>query len=430
MRMRATLYSPSTDRFKLASKSNLLITGVWSDSANGGTVAPRPDLAPIADFSVSRNFVCPNITTLLTNRTWRDTATVAWTLTNGVPATSTSNSIVTASFTHPGWAKISLTATSNAGSSTLERSDLVYVASPNAIPAEGYYQEFTDGGDADQFPIFNYYHNNDHKWEVVHNAGFYDQSSIRFYNYDPRASASVTNQTQTPQGNFADFFTRAFDLSDAGFANRANLLFYSSGASRAVNPGQMNDSLIISYSTDCGVTWVKLSALTKGDLANAGLRDLQFTPSGMSDWRLNNITLPATARTARVFFRFRFYNGSDNGASSGFQWGNGNHFYLDRIGISGNAVNVNNVALAEKGISVTPNPTHGTATISLKGGDNSIAHIRVTDITGKLVYSTEQLLAAPINSIDIPADKIAARGIYMIHTISNGISRNSKLVVY
>lgn len=430
MRMRAALYSPATDRSKLASKENLLITGIWSDSANGGTLAPRPDLAPIADFSVNRNFVCPNTSISLTNRTWRDTANVAWALTNGIPATSTANSNVTASFTQPGWAKISLTATSNAGTNTLERSDLVYVASPDGIPAEGYYQEFTTGGDADQFPIFNYYHNNDHKWQIVHNAGYYDQSSIRFYNYDPRAAASVTNQTQTPQGNFADFFTRAFDLSGATFTSNANLLFYSSGASRAVNPSQMNDSLLISYSTDCGATWVRLSGLTKGDLANAGLRDAQFTPSGMSDWRLNNIALPAIARTARVFFRFRFYNGSDNGASFGYQWGNGNHLYLDRIGVSGNAVSVNNIELAEKGISVTPNPTHGVATISLKGGDNSVAHIRVTDITGKLVYSTELSLTSAVNSIDLPADSIAAKGIYMIHAVSNGISRSSKLVVY
>jgi len=432
MRMRASLQSPATTRPNLATKLNLLVTGVYSPT-DTSTIMPTPDLAPIADFSVNRNFICANGPTVtLTNRTWRDTATAAWELTNGNPSTSTSTGSILATFSEPGWAKIKLTANSNAGTNTLERNNLLYVADQNAVPAENYYQEFNPGSDMDQFPIFNYY-NTPYKWEVINNAGYYDNTSIKFNNYDPRPSATILNMTQTPKGNFADFYTRAYDLSGAAFSSKATLTFYSAGAFRTVNPRYMNDSLVVHYSIDCGATWVRLNKLDGGALANRGSIATEFTPQWMGDWQLKGMALPATlnVRTSpRIFFRFRFYSGTDNAGISGYEWGTGNNFYLDRISVTGNALGIDGVELEKTGMTVAPNPTHGSATVSVKGGDNSTATINVTDVTGKLVYRTELRLSQNVNNIEIPADRIAVKGMYLVNVVSNGNAQTRKLIVY
>lgn len=428
MRMRATLESNTTTRPNLTTDSNLFITGAWKDL--NGTPATTPDLAPIADFSVNRNFICATQTNVtFTNRTWRDTATAEWTLVNGNPATSTSTSTLIATFSQPGWADISLKANSNAGTNTIQRKDLVYIANPTAVPAEGYFQEFNDGTDLDQYPIFNYY-NNSYKWEFFKNAGFYDNTCIKFNNYDPRPAGSLTNMTQTPNGNYSDFFTRGFDVTGPAFSSNANLTFYYAGAYRIINPSLMNDSLVVSYSSDCGSNWVRLGAISKGAISTYGTSEAPFVPSWMGNWKFNGFALPAAAKTSRVFFRFRYYSGTDNGSLTGYEWGTGNHFYLDRIHISGYNVGVNGIEPGPDGISVAPNPTQSGAVVTIKGGDNSAAVINVTDITGKLVYQTEINLAKDINSVEIPADRIAVKGMYLVNVTSNGNKQTRKLVVY
>lgn len=441
MRMRGTLLSDATTRSNLTKDSNLLITGAWSAP---GVAARRPDMAPIADFSTNRNFVCANTTFILTNRSWRDTVTAAdWTISNGSPATSTSLNTLTTTSTQPGWVNISLTAKSKItvvdgsgvatrvdSSGSLTRSDLVYAADPNPVNALDYYQDFREGSDVDQFPIFNFYKNPNYRWEVIKNTGFYDSSSIMFHNYDPRPVATNSNQTQNPAGNFADFYTRAFDITGSEFSSRAQLTFYSAGAFRTVSPAYQNDSLVIYFSTDCGVNWTKLGKLDKGSLANNGYLATPFTPSWMGEWKLNGFTIPSGAKTAKTFFRFRFFSGTDNGAISGYSWGTGNNFYLDRLNITQNALGVNGAELADKGMTLTPNPTNGAASVNIKGGDNSRADIIVTDVTGKLVYRTEAKLSTAVTTVNIPADRISVKGMYMVQVVTNGKSQTQKLVVY
>ena len=77
-----------------------------------------------------------------------------------------------------------------------------------------------------------------------------------------------------------------------------------------------------------------------------------------------------------------------------------------------------------------PNPTNGGATLTIHGGDNSLAEVNVTDITGKVVYRTETRLAAEQTQVEIPATNVAVKGIYMVHVIANGKSQTQKLVVY
>ena len=435
-RMRATLESISTNRYKLISKSTLYATGIW-DTVNNTAIA-RPSLAPVADFSVPRNFICVGSSLPITNRSWRNTLTgVNWSFgSTSTPATSTNlgqTLPVNVTFKQTGWANVELTANSSAGSNTITRSDLIYVADTVATSPINYYQEFTAGGDVNKYPIFNYYKFNDYRWEVVNNVGLYDQSCIMYHNYDPRPFGSFNNAIQSPGGNFSDFFTPAFDLTGSTFAANCNLTFFSAGAFRTTHTDLMNDSLVISYSTDCGITWRRVSALTKGALGSNNV-NVPFVPVMPQQWKLQGMAIPALAKSSKTYFRFRFYTGSDNGDNAGgYPWGTGNNFYLDRIHISNNSLSrleVNNPMLTANGMTLAPNPTNGSAVLTIKGGDNSVAQINVTDITGKVVYRTEARLDNTITQVEIPGSYISVKGIYMVHVVSNGTARTQKLVVY
>ena len=421
LRMRATLNSSVGGRNNLVTPANLTLTGALSAKTN---------LAPIADYSVDKVFVCANSNSSVrfTNRSWRDTiSSVAWTFSNGAaPATSTVLNTQITTFSTPGWVTASITATTNGGTDQVTRSNAVYAADPTAITnPTNYYQEFTANGDVDKYPIFNYY-NNSFKWELVNNVGYFDQAAMKFNNFDNR-TASAANGFMTPGGNYSDFFTPAFDLSGADIAASGKLTFYSAGAYRTTDPNKMNDTLQVAYSTNCGNSWIQMGVVARGDLASAGMQTASFTPSSQNDWKLNGLPITLGARSNKTFFRFRYKSGTDNAY---YSTGTGNNFYLDRINITTNALGISNAELNEKGIILAPNPTNGNAFLTVKGGDNGLANVSVTDITGKVVFRTEARLSNAATQIEIPAAAISVKGMYLVHTITNGKTVTQKLVVY
>ena len=321
-RMRTALVDPTVRRHFLKDTANLIRTGVWTTS---GVFVPRPDLAPIADFSANRNFICAgtglSVNVQFTDRSWRDTITSRnWTITNGSPATSTA-SAPSENFTAPGWVTVKLDVKGNGVNlntvSSITRSDLVYAADPNPTQPNGYFEDFVtaaNGGDADKYPIFNYYHLNDYKWELSQ-YGAYDNTGMMMHNYDSRPTPDLNTATSSPQGNYSDFYTPAFDLSSSQFGGTTGcrLTYMSSGAFRTVNPSYMNDTLQVAYSTNCGLSWTTMANVTKGDLANKGMILTPYYPSGLWDWKLNGLIVPPVAKTNKTFFRFRFITGTDNG---------------------------------------------------------------------------------------------------------------------
>ncbi len=436
-RMRATLRSDVGNRYKLISDANLARTGVL-DTVTGNFITP-PDITPTALFTVNRNFTCQGSGPItFTNRSYNDTiASATWNFDKGadVPTSSTIAN-ATPTFNDTGWVTATLIVSGNntPGSSTYTRKDLVYVASPNGITP--YVEEFNPGNQLGKFPVFNYFDNPNYRWEL-YNAGVFDFTSIRFKNYDIRDKASVLNglalntAPQSPRGLFADFYTPAYNLDVAPFDNKCFLSFFSAGAFRTNKPNEMNDSLLISYSTNCGQTWSTLGKLKYGDLANNGYRDDQFVPQ-YNEWKEQSFAVPFSARSANTYFRFRYFPGTDNAylRFGGLDFGTGNNFYLDRLAVTANPLGVVNGVIVKLGMSVQPNPTSGAATIRLNGGDNSIAEVNVTDVTGKLVFHTSAVRKATTTEIEIPASAIAAKGMYLVHVVTNGATQTQKLVAY
>jgi hypothetical protein len=194
----------------------------------------------------------------------------------------------------------------------------------------------------------------------------------------------------------------------------------------------MNDTLLISYSTNCGATWNTLGRLTRADLANNGYRSEYFAPLYMGDWQEHSFPIATSIRTSSVFFRFRFMPGTDNAylRYNGLDFGTGNNFYLDRLTVTQNPLSVKNGVIVKLGMSVQPNPTSGAATVRINGGDNSAADINVTDVTGKLVYHTSVVRKSATTEVEIPASVLSVKGMYLVQVVTNGATETQKLVAY
>lgn len=428
LRMRAALTSTVANRANLISEANLIATGALD---------PKPSLAPKAEFSINAAtssasteptyFLCQDAVNLFsfTNRTWRaDADVVSWTLTNGAStATSTSKTNVTSKFSDPGWATISMVASNASGADTFKRN--VYVANSTAINPIGYYQDFNLTGDLDQWPIFNYY-NNQFKWEYVTGAGYYDNTSFRYRSFDDRLFPN--NLVGEQNGDRDDFFTRAFDLS--GLGSNGNLNFMYAGAYTTSDPTYMQDSLEISYSTNCGATWTVLRRMKGAQLQTVGSVTKEFAP-GYTDWKPMSVDLKTAAganiRDSRVFFRFRFRPFGRTLGSAVI--GTGNNFYIDRINISNNPLAVNEMILGDRKAAIAPNPTNGSTFVLLTAVNTNI-NVRVTDVTGKIIYDVNQHVDENNARIEIPASAIAVKGMYLVHITGQNIKQTEKLVVY
>lgn len=447
-RMRATLASNIGNRNSLVNDTTHLRTGLIDYI--GGPYGKRLDMTSVPDLSVEASssserayFLCAGTEFQMRQRSWRDTITyVKWDFTNSGPNTQTIenttpitlNGNVKNTFSQPGWVNITLTSRGNNTNDSVKNFDsVVYVADgDNKInPVNGYFMDFekADGNNPiDKYPIFNYY-KNDQKWVIMDNVGYTGSGCISYRGFDTRVAPAAYNGT--PKGDYDDFFTPAFDLSGMK-GTECRLNFMSSGAFRVSDERLMRDTLQISFSLDCGRTWNTLKNVAKRDLANKGVVTIQYSPLYYGDWKLQSIDIPAQAREARVFFRFRFKPGVDdiNGGAVRTLPGTGNHFYIDRINISPWPEGVNTLLTDAKNIALAPNPTTGSSQLVIKSASQETAQIMVTDVTGKVVYTIQHKLNGSINTIEIPAQAIKVKGVYMVHVQAGTERFTEKLVSY
>ena len=101
---------------------------------------------------------------------------------------------------------------------------------------------------------------------------------------------------------------------------------------------------------------------------------------------------------------------------------------MDRLFISNNPVGVNEEIIAEKGFMLAPNPTNGATSIMLRNAGGQV-EVTVSDITGKVVYKTSAQGNGNFTTIEVPANAISVRGMYLVQVNNNGVHQTQKLVV-
>src|SRR5690606_1879851 len=196
----------------------------------------------------------------------------------------------------------------------------------------------------------------------------------------------------------------------------------------------MTDELEVYYNRTCNTLpsssqWVLLGTLKTSKIGNNGTVTTSFVPAGPYQWTLNSIPIPPAARGQRVFFRFRYRPGIGTSPLAITGLGTGNNFYMDRIQITDFPLGVDTRVLEDKNIALAPNPTTGSTSVVLKNVTGKTM-IQVTDITGKLVFRSEYNLQDKISRIEIPAEHIAVKGVYLVQVISGNMKQTEKLVVH
>ena len=424
-RMRAALTSSVAGRNNLYSAANLTATGA---------LMPRPDLPPVADFSVEKGllswggataerayFLCENSTTSFrfTNRSWNDTiTTVEWAFSNdaATPSSTKDAGAVANQFATPGWVTVTLKATgNNTGTSTVNK-QAVYVASTTPEPAD-YANYFANPGTVDNWPMFNYYNNN-FKWEYFSTAGYADNGGcVRYRSYDYRTSPE--NKSGTPLGDYDDMFTPAFDMTSytPSPSGDLNLSFYTAGSSRSGVSGA-TDSMQIFVSTTCGDSWVRLGVLSGSQLANNTARSGEFIPT-TSQWQGQTINVPTAYRTNKAYFRFRYWPSE-----------RGNNLYFDNFGISPWSTDIAEVRNNPNAVKLFPNPATGDTKLCFTTGSDAAVNYVIRDLTGKVVYQrtaqypTNTFIEEPIARTLFPAS-----GVYLVTVTLSQQTTTQKLVI-
>lgn len=375
-RMRAALTSNVVGRNNLYTTSNLSTTGALSQ---------RPDLPPVAAFSIEKStfasersyFLCANSTTkfVFRNRSWNDTITdVEWTFSNQAEVSNTNNlNFINNQFKQPGWVTLTMKATgNNSGSTTLTNTQSVYVADTNMILPAGYWQHFATADDHSNWPTFNYYENN-FKWEWYQGKGVGDNGCMRYRSFDYRSSP--INMSGTPEGDYDDMVTPGFDVSGYNGSN-LNLNFYTTGA--YLGSTFATDSMQIMVSTDCGRIWKRIASLTGNNLASVSTTS-EYVPNANTVWKPQTIAVSSNLLTnTKLFFKFRY-----------FPTVKGNNLYFDKFSLTPFTTEVNEVATLEKALQIYPNPASDQVSVAFQSGIDGNVSIRISDMMGNIVVQSE-----------------------------------------
>lgn len=311
-----------------------------------GCLLPKPDCPPTAQFRSNRQFVCIGNPIQLSATSWGDSLiSHEWsTSSDGSFSAPTANSTQYIP-SSTGWKNIKLEASSNAGSSSKEEIDYVFVADPLGRNPQGQVESFVHASDRQQWPIFNYA-GNSFAWKFSSATGLWGNECLMFQGFDKRTFPAST--TLSARGDWDDIMTPAFDLTGLSPTN-AYLSFWRASASRAAINLDMDDSLVISYSTNCGSSWIRLKSFSGIELHNNGsYSSIEFTPTQVSQWSPLNVKLAGSALTASTFFRLRFYAGDHS-----------NNTYVDNFSFGSAPVGLSEYGPYDGHVSIFPNPSNG-----------------------------------------------------------------------
>ncbi|MBL7765872.1 MAG: T9SS type A sorting domain-containing protein [Chitinophagaceae bacterium] len=398
----------------VAQRNSLISTQAANFS---GILLPKADCAPIADFSVNRNFVCVGGSPTFKNQSYRDTvSSVQWDFPTGNPSTSTNTSQQAVVYNTPGWQTVTLTANSNAGSNTSIKNNFIYVSDPNDLNQVGTVNSFEDINDYARWPIFNYY-NNDFKWQ------YYDQGYVQsgwrclmFKGFDDRPFPA--NLTLTPRGDKDEIISPAYNTSGLTAGN-AYLNFFVAAATQASIITQMDDSLIVYYSSNCGTGWTKLKTLATNSLINNGSSTSAFYPNANTIWSPVSIALPSGALANPVYFKMTYLSG-----------GRSNNAFIDNFEVNSTPAAVKDLSKGTVSFNLVPNPSTEGTTVIVDPKNAEQVSIAVTDLLGRTIYS-ETLRVTNSLSVShvLPAELFQTKGMYYVTVNINHAKSTQKLLI-
>jgi PKD repeat protein len=405
-RMRAALESPVADRNNLWSAANLVATGV--DPVG-------PACKPIPDFYANRYTVCPGGTVTFTKNITNTSGTapsVVWSFPGGSPSTSTSSAAtVTVTYPTAGIYPVQLKATNSMGTDSVLKTDYIKVGPTSAF----YY-----GPAQEPFEVVNNYF---YQWNVVNYDNHPDYGSNTWGLSSSAGSSGTHSVFMTAYGNYNndvdDLISPPFNLTGM---TGVSLTFKCAAASVATSAAEMTDMLKVYSSTDCGATWQirkTFNAAGTNPFVNNGYHPEYYIPASSSEFTMHSVTVPSVIVTANTRFKFEY-------TSSNL----GNNLYLDDINIQG-TVGIDENVVDESSISIFPNPTSQTSTISYHLNKKADVKVQLVDILGKQVMNVSNTSQPEGDySLNISKEELGLNsGIYFVRLIVDGNTITKKLII-
>lgn len=413
VRARALLSTNTAERNSLYTEANLQATGV----ADGyeATCAPEADFYAVVGASLENPAVpfspltCTGTTVRFVDNSTRALPTNwAWTFVDGNPGTS-NEANPTVTFDSPGWKRVTLTVSNDAGSTTRTDDYAVLVDNQGSAWAEGFYEGF-EGPGTELWPLIHDNHSENHtSWRKHTGAGHTGNSCARLNSGDRNNFDFLVNPDNV--NDYDDLITPTLDLSMLG--SGTYLTFYYSYSTQTTTLANVTERLEIARSTDCGRTWTNL---TNGSISGAPLIVNGNATTGPGNWTLRSFLLPQSVLSPTTRFRFRF-------VSSEYS----NDLWIDDINVGGP------VGILERTgntlINLFPNPTSDVFTLNVAGMDELPTEVSISDVRGALVY---QNLFAPVGDrgIQLDARDIGlAQGMYVLRVSNELGTGGSRLAV-
>jgi len=408
-RMINALTSSIAQRSELYTATTHALTGTLDGQVS--------DCNPEADFNAARRFACLGSTS--GNITYKDFShknTInnrEWTFVDGNPATSTATNPVVY-YNTKGWKTTTLKASTDATKfGTLTLSDYVYISDPADQNSKNTNNSFEDPNDYGRWPIFNYF-NNPFTWKY-YDAGNVPSGwrALMFDGFDSRPFPQ--NSTNTTFKDVDDIMTPSYDATGlaTGFVS-----FKLASSTTAGNISQINDSLILSYSINCGATWTTLRNIVGSALINNGSQSTPFYPSANTTWTTVSVPMVAGAANSNVYFRLRHVGGLYS-----------NNLFIDNFMVGNAPTAVEKVQDGQIGVTLVPNPATNNAAVVINAASSENVRIVVTDLVGKVIYTnTVSPIANQTSSYQLPSHVFNTKGIYMV-TVSNESSKTTQKLI-
>jgi len=226
-------------------------------------------------------------------------------------------------------------------------------------------------------------------------------------------SAKYPFYTNGSVGDLDELYMPYTDLTNA---SSAQLKFdYAYNYYYDHTSGEIDDSLAVMLSTDCGVTWNQIfydggatlaTALTLGD-SNA------YTPAA-TEWKTKTISL--ASYTSPVLMKFVAINNY------------GNNMYIDNVNITFSIAGIKQNQGNISGVNVYPNPTSTHFDINVNLTTSEKTAITIYNVMGQVVLTKNYDFSAGNNLVNIPVDQLS-NGMYTVLVSSAGGVYQTKVSV-
>lgn len=165
--------------------------------------------------------------------------------------------------------------------------------------------------------------------------------------------------------------------------------------------GTEQDSLVFEVSTDCGLTWMAVWTQHGATMATTAPVDnfTEFVPQSGNQWRQEMVSLSAY-KTPHTLIRIRGF--SDRG----------NNAYIDNIRITP-STDIAKEPINTVSMLLFPNPAAAQLSVHLETLKAADVTLVITDMTGRMMYETQQMLPAGGGTLSLSTTALAD-GLYLL----------------